>query len=117
MTLQPTHKYDDIIDLPHHQSPKRAGMPMLDRAAQFSPFAALTGYEAVIDETGRLTDFARELTDSSREQINEKLGILARNVQNRPEVWVTYFEPDSRKAGGSYVSYPLNRLMPHTFNF
>ena len=104
MNLKPTHKYDDIIDLPHHQSPRRAGMPMTDRAAQFAPFAALTGYEDVIEETGRLTQPAAELTDSSVEKLNEKLRVLAENSHHSPTVTVVYFQPDSRKAGGSYVT-------------
>ncbi len=104
MELKPTHKYDDIIDLPHHQSPRRAGMPMADRAAQFSPFAALTGYEDVIEETGRLTQTSTELTDSSKEDLNEKLRILEENSRITPMVTVTYFEPDRLKTGGSYVT-------------
>ena len=70
MEQKTTHAYDDIIHLPHHVSPKRPGMSMTDRAAQFSPFAALTGYESVIQESGRLTDTAVELTDSGLQQIN-----------------------------------------------
>lgn len=104
MNLQPTHKYDDIITLPHHQSPRRAGMPMTDRAAQFSPFAALTGYEDVIEETGRLTQPAAELTDSSIQQLDEKLQILAQNSHLSPAVTVVYFQPDLQKAGGSYLT-------------
>ena len=83
MNLKPTHKYDDIIDLPHHQSPRRAGMPMTDRAAQFAPFAALTGYEDVIEE---------------------RLQILGQNCRHFPAVTVVYFQPDLRKTGGSYVT-------------
>ncbi len=104
MALQETHKYDDIIHLPHHTSEKRAGMPMADRAAQFSPFSALTGYEDVIEETGRLTDASTELTESRMQEINEKLQILAENSAVRPVVTVTYFEPDRYKSGGSYVT-------------
>lgn len=104
MNLKPTHKYDDIIHLPHHESSHRAGMPMSDRAAQFAPFAALTGYEEVIEETGRLTQPAAELTDSSVEKLNEKLRVLAENSHHSPTVTVVYFQPDSRKAGGSYVT-------------
>ena len=102
--MEETHKYDDIIHLPHHVSDRRPGMSMYDRAAQFSPFSALTGYEEVIRETGRLTDASIELTDSSREKINEKLLILEQNSHIRPQVTVTYFAPDSRKNGGSYVT-------------
>lgn len=104
MLLKQTHKYDDIIHLPHPVSDRRAGMPMADRAAQFSSFAALTGFEDVIEETGRLTDCSTELTDSSKQQLNEKLVILSENIPVRPLVRVTYFEPDSRKSGGSYVT-------------
>lgn len=104
MNLQPTHKYDDIIGLPHHQSPRRAGMPMTDRAAQFSPFAALTGYEDVIEETGRLTQPAVELTESSIQNIDEKLQILGQSCHQFPVVTVVYFQPDLRKSGGSYVT-------------
>ena len=102
--LKETHKYDDIIHLPHHTSSHRAGMPMIDRAAQFSPFAALTGYEDVIEETGRLTESSTELTDSSKQALNEKFQILAENCRVRPQVTVTYFEPDRLKTGGSYVT-------------
>lgn len=104
MQLKETHKYDDIIHLPHYTSPRRAGMPMIDRAAQFSPFAALTGYDDVIEETGRLTESSTELTDSSKQQLNEKFRILAEHCRVSPKVTVIYFEPDRRKNGGSYVT-------------
>lgn len=104
MNLKETHKYDDIIDLPHYVSPHRAGMPMIDRAAQFSPFAALTGYEDVIEESGRLTDQATELTDSSKQALDEKFRILADAAAFQPQVTVTWFEPDRFKSGGSYVT-------------
>ena len=104
MKLKETHQYDDIIHLPHHVSPRRPGMPIYDRAAQFSPFAALTGYEDVIAETGRLTDVSTELTESSKQQLNEKLNILEENSHVQPPVTVTYFEPDRVKTGGSYLT-------------
>lgn len=104
MTLQPTHKYDDIIDLPHHVSPRRAGMILADRAAQFSPFAALTGYEDVIEETGRLTEGITELTESAWESLNEKLYFLSQHASQNPSVTVTWFVPDERKSGGRYVT-------------
>ena len=104
MALKETHKYDDIINLPHHTSDHRAGMPMADRAAQFSPFAALTGYEEVIEETGRLTDVSTELTESSQMQLNERFRILAQYAESLPTVPVVYFEPDRYKSGGSYVT-------------
>ena len=102
--MKETHKYDDIIKLPHHVSPRRAGMTMHDRAAQFSPFSALTGYENVIAESERLTDTKTELADSAVEQIDEKLCILAENIKIHPTVTVTYFEPDRHKTGGQYVT-------------
>lgn len=96
-----THKYDDIIDLPRPVSSRHARMSMVDRGAQFSPFAALTGFDAAIQETGRLTDRQVELTEGSKEALNEKLLLLAQ--QDRPEVAVTFFQPDQRKLGGAYV--------------
>ena len=104
MALEETHKYDDIIRLARPVSPRRAGMPMLDRAAQFAPFSALTGYEDVIEETGRLTDSETELTESSKQQLDEKFRILAASSGDRPLVTITYFAPDGRKKGGSYVT-------------
>ncbi len=100
--MKETHKYDDIIHLPHPVSPRRSGMTVHDRAAQFSPFAALTGYEDVIAESGRLTDMQSELTDSAIEQINEKLRSLAEAEE--PVITVRYFMPDRHKAGGAYVT-------------
>ena len=104
MALKETHKYDDIIHLPHPVSQRRAGMSMADRAAQFSPFSALTGYEEVIAETGRLTDTSTELTQSSLMELNEEFQILARYAASTPAVTIVYFEPDRYKSGGSYVT-------------
>lgn len=101
--MKNTHKYDDIINLPHHVSEKRSRMSMLDRGAQFSPFAALTGYDAAIAETARLTDFRIELEESAKAALNEKLRLLAEAQKTNPEVTVTYFLPDARKSGGAYV--------------
>ena len=98
------HQYDDIIDLPHHVSATRPQMPMIDRAAQFSPFAALTGYDAAIKETGRLTDERIELSEESRAVLDRKQQLLADNLADHPEVSVTYFVPDERKSGGAYVT-------------
>lgn len=98
------HKYDDIIHLPHHVSNKRAPMSMTDRGAQFSPFAALTGYDAAIRETARLTDMPVELTESSQAALDETLRRIARSPDTQPEVSVTYFRPDDRKAGGAYIT-------------
>ena len=93
--------YEDILYLPHHVSSKRAHMSMINRGAQFSPFAALTGYDAAIRETGRLTDFRPELADGGREELDEKLRQVTE--QEYPEITVTVFEPDERKDGGSFV--------------
>lgn len=98
------HQYDDIIDLPHHVSATRPRMSMIDRAAQFSPFAALTGYDAAIKETGRLTDKRIELTEDSRAILDRKQQFLVDNLADYPEVSVTYFVPDERKSGGAYVT-------------
>lgn len=98
------HQYDDIIDLPHHVSATRPRMSMIDRAAQFSPFAALTGYDAAIKETGRLTDERIELSEESRIVLDRKQQLLLDNLADRPEVSVTYFVPDERKSGGAYVT-------------
>ena len=96
-------KYDDIIDLPHHQSDRRPHMPVTERAAQFSPFAALTGYEAAITEAGRLTETFRELDEDEKEKLDETLRLLQENREGRPEVTILYFEPDLLKEGGTYL--------------
>ena len=96
--------YEDIINLPHHISPTRQQMPMSDRAAQFSPFAALTGYDAAIKETGRLTDERIELDVEALSALDMKYQILMEALDEAPEVTITYFQPDERKAGGKYVS-------------
>ena len=98
------HQYDDIINLPHYVSPTRPRMSMIDRAAQFSPFAALTGYDAAIKETGRLTDERIELSEESRAALDIKQQLLMDNLADRPVVSVTYFVPDERKSGGAYVT-------------
>lgn len=98
------HQYDDIINLPHHVSPTRPQMSMINRAAQFSPFAALTGYDAAIKETGRLTDSRIELLEDDRAALDRKQQLLADHLSNHPEVSVTYFIPDERKDGGAYVT-------------
>lgn len=95
-------EYDDIIDLPRPKS-KHEPMPMSDRAAQFSPFAALTGYGDAIDETARLTDARIELSDEERAELDYKQQYLA--TLDAPTVTVTYFVPDERKSGGAYVTH------------
>lgn len=95
-------KYDDILDLPRPKS-KYEPMPMSDRAAQFSPFAALTGYGDAIDETARLTDARIELSEEERAELDYKQQYLA--TLDAPTVTVTYFVPDERKSGGAYVTH------------
>lgn len=96
--------YADIIHLPHHVSRNHPQMPMLDRAAQFAPFAALTGYEAVVGETARLTASKRELDAQEAEELNRQLAVVIEHLSERPEVTVEYFVPDERKSGGAYVT-------------
>ena len=95
-------KYDDIIHMPHHVSPTRPPMPMSDRAAQFSPFAALVGYDAAIAETGRHTDAKIELGEEGLKELDRRLQLLVDHLPSRPQVSITYFLADARKAGGAY---------------
>lgn len=96
--------YEDIINLPHHVSPTRPRMSMADRAAQFSPFAALSGYGDAVQETARLTNRRIELDESAKAALDEKLRLLAEVIEDRPEAAITYFLPDRKKAGGEYVT-------------
>ena len=98
-----SENYDDIIDLPHHVSATRPQMSMMDRAAQFSPFAALTGYDAAIKETGRLTDEKIEMDEEALNILNMKFQILMNCLDDEPEVTFTYFKPDEHKDGGAYI--------------
>ncbi|MBP3593024.1 MAG: hypothetical protein J6J44_00705 [Lachnospiraceae bacterium] len=98
------HRYDDIISLPHHQSTERAHMSLHDRAAQFAPFAALSGHEEAIEETARLTDEKIILDDSAIEKINEKLYEISQNLSEKWNVTITYFRPDALKKGGAYLT-------------
>ena len=95
-------KYEDIIHLPHPDSPKHPRMSLYDRAAQFSPFAALTGHSAAIAETGRLTDHRAELDEYEMVRVDAELQRLQELLPGRPTVPITYFVPDERKNGGSY---------------
>ena len=104
MNRQANHKYDDIIHLPHHVSKKHPPMPALNCAAQFSPFAALTGHDAAIQETARLTEVFVELSDNKKKQLGERLRLLMENLEQKPEYKITYFEPDTKKIGGTYVT-------------
>lgn len=97
-------QYDDIIQLPHHVSLTRPQMPMQDRAAQFSPFAALTGYDAAVKETARLTDEKIELDEEELNILNMKFQMLREQLDKQSEVDFTYFKPDEKKTGGAYVT-------------
>ena len=96
-----TGKYDDIIDLPRPDS-KHPKMSRIDRAAQFSPFAALTGHEDSIKETARLTEEQIDLDESQKDEIGRLLSYLAENIQQKPEIVIRWFQPDRRKSGGVY---------------
>ncbi|MBR5497794.1 MAG: hypothetical protein IKV76_07425 [Clostridia bacterium] len=98
-----TDKYNDIINLPHHVSPNRNHMSMIDRAAQFSPFAALTGHSEAIDEVARFTENAPFLDENTKDILNEKLQLIAESLNNEPVVSITFFRPDTRKSGGAYI--------------
>ena len=102
--MRDNHKYDDIINMPHHVSTTHPQMPLHDRAAQFSPFAALTGHEDAIKETARLTDEWMEPDDDRKSELNGKLQELLARIGEKPPVTVTYFIPDEQKAGGTYVT-------------
>lgn len=103
MKLKETHKYDDIIHLPRPES-RRARMSNEDRAAQFSPFAALTGFEAAIEETGRLTESRIELDEGGKELLDEQMNAVLEVIHTKPKVKILWFCYDERKAGGAYVS-------------
>lgn len=113
-----THRYDDMLHLPHHVSSRHPPMTLINRAAQFSPFAALTGYDAELEEAGRRTDRRVELSESERALLDERLQLLQawlRRIPGKwavhaapdftmPEVTITYFVPDERKDGGAYTA-------------
>ena len=94
--------YDDIINLPHPTSERHPRMPMANRAAQFSPFQALTGYDAAVKETARLTEAKAELTEEEQSALNAKIQLLADRLSSQPSAVFTYFQPDSKKEGGTY---------------
>ena len=97
-----TDPYDDILHLPHPTSKRHPRMPIVDRAAQFSPFAALTGHKAAIEETARVTDRRIELDEDAKEQLDQMLQLLLERIDEQPEITVTWFSPDKKKAGGQY---------------
>ena len=109
------HEYDDIINLPHHQSPIRPHMSNHDRAAQFSPFAALVGYGEAVRETARLTDERMELDEDAKTSLDAALRSLQEGSKG-PQASVTYFKPDHKKAGGTYQSIIGNIKKIDTLN-
>ncbi len=94
--------YDDIIDLPHHVSETHPPMSRADRAAQFSPFAALTGYDAAVRETARVTERRIELDEGVKAELNARLNCILEHLSEHPQVSITYFMPDEKKSGGAY---------------
>lgn len=99
-----TRIYDDMMHLPHHVSTTHPHMSAIDRAAQFSPFAALNGYDAAIKETARLTDERVELDEYMKDVLSDKLQIITDRLIEHPEIIITYFQPDEKKNGGAYVT-------------
>lgn len=100
--------YEDIINMPHHVSNTRAHMPRCKRAAQFAPFAALTGYEDAVCETARRTDSKAELCEDDAAELNEKIKLLGARIAAEPYCEVTYFVPDKHKSGGKYAAFSGN---------
>ena len=96
-------QYDDIINLPHHVSKKHPQMSLYARSAQFAPFAALTGYEDAIKETSRETSEKIDIDDELKSILDSKLQIIMEQIKNKPEISITYFIPDLKKDGGSYI--------------
>lgn len=96
--------YDDIIDLPHHVSETHPPMSRADRAAQFSPFAALTGYDAAVRETARVTERRIELDEGVKAELNARLNCILEHLPEHPQVSITYFVPDEKKSGGAYCT-------------
>ena len=102
MKIYQERNYDDIINLPHHVSKKHPQMALQDRAAQFSPFAAVTGHEEAIEETARLTDERIVLDEDEKMMLDERLQEIKEHLSEHPKVGITYFKPDSVKDGGAY---------------
>ncbi|MBQ9686305.1 MAG: hypothetical protein IJV41_07165 [Oscillospiraceae bacterium] len=105
--MENTHRYDDIKYLPHHQSSTRSHMSLHDRAAQFAPFAALTGYEDMLQEEARLTQREIELSEAEKQRLDRKLAMISERLSagDRPIIRVRFFVPDERKSGGRYEEY------------
>ncbi|MFQ7842323.1 MAG: hypothetical protein ACLRHD_12945, partial [Thomasclavelia spiroformis] len=102
------HNYDDIINMPRHISSKHPQMKIIDRAAQFAPFAALTGHKESIDEASRITDSKKELDENQKEILNNKLNYILLNLDKLFEIKITYFQADLKKSGGKYITILAN---------
>ena len=96
--------YEDIVNLPPHISKKHPQPTMLERAARFAPFAAITGYEEMVLEEARVTEERIELDEGTLAMLNEKLNIIHDSLDSEPVIQITYFEPDKKKSGGAYIS-------------
>ena len=103
-----TNDYDDIINQPHYEPKHHPRMSMWNRAAQFAPFAALTGYDAAIQESNRVTEDWINLEESGNEELNRKMELILSKLSEQPHVTIEYFVPDEHKEGGSYQSYTGN---------
>ena len=99
-----TETYDDIIHLPHHVSKRHPQMSLYNRAAQFAPFAALTGYEEAIIETARLTAPKVDMMEDNQQLLDRKLALLSHSLIEQPTVSITYFQPDKKKSGGQHLT-------------
>ena len=102
------HNYDDIINMPRHISSKHPQMKIIDRAAQYAPFAALTGHKESIDEASRITDSKKELDENQKEILNNKLNYILLNLDKLFEIKITYFQADLKKSGGKYITVLAN---------
>ena len=112
------HRYDDMLDLPHHVSPNRRRMTQAERAAQFAPFAALTGFGESITRAARQVERQIERGEAEKAELDRKLRVLRDRLAERPVLSVTYFVPDPRKAGGRYDVYAgaARRIVPETYS-
>lgn len=119
MKQKPGNPYEDMLELPHPVSKMHPQMPRRDRAAQFAPFAALTGYEEAVREAARITEEKMILDEDSKVQLDWKLRCLQEKVEEKPVITVTYFMKDERKKGGKYVTVTgvLKKIDSYTHQF
>lgn len=119
MKQKPRNPYEDMLELPHPVSKTHPQMPRRDRAAQFAPFAALTGYEEAVREAARFTEEKMILDEDSKEQLDWKLRCLQEKVKEKPTITVTYFLEDEKKKGGKYVTVTgvLKKIDSYTHQF